>query len=117
MKHGKFLSFLNGVVFPDSVRFFADNNKIIFTVCSKSRFKKKTFCQVEYRGEDAPQIYSKMEKREIYISAHGEMVNHTRSNELMMICDDITVLGEHTRDGIMDIHTNENTGNGGNYNE
>lgn len=116
MKHGKFLSFLSGVVFPDNVKFFADNNKIIFTVCSKSRYKKKTFCQVEYRGEDAPQIFSKMDRREIFVMLHGEMVNHTRSNELMMICDDVTILGEHTRDGIMDIHTN-NVDNGGNGNE
>lgn len=105
MKHGKFLSFLSGVVFSDSVKFFADNNKIIFTVCSKNRYKKKTFCQVEYRGEDAPQIFSKMDNREIYIMAHGEMVNHSRSNELMMICDDITILGEHTRNGVMDINS------------
>lgn len=106
MKHGKFLSFLSGVVFPDSVKFFADTNKIVFTVCSKSRFKKKSFCQVEYRGEDAPQIHSKMDGKEVYVMTHGEMVNHSRSNELMMICDDITVLGEHKRDGIIDINNN-----------
>lgn len=107
MKHGKFLSFLSGVVFPDSVKFFADNNKIILTVCSKNRYKKKTFCQVEYRGDDAPQIFSKMENREVFIMSHGEMVNHSRSNELMMICDDITILGEHARNGIMDIHSDD----------
>ena len=85
MKHGKFLSFLSGVVFPDTIRFFQDTNKISFTVVSKNRHKKKSFCQVDYRGEDAPNIHQKMKNRETYVQLHGEMVNHSKSNELMMM--------------------------------